>query len=374
MAGIYIHIPFCKSRCIYCDFYSTTGMVNKFADRYASAIKKEFELRRNELGDDKIQTIYLGGGTPSFFPQVLIDKIIRPIDRTNVEEFTIEVNPDDITPDYCRQLQKSGINRVSMGVQSFNDNELRLINRRHSATDAICAIKLLKESGVDNISIDLIYGLPQQTFDSWRKSIDIAVSLNLKHISAYSLTYEQGTPLWKMREQGIVNEIDEELSIEMYNHLVKVLSDCGFEHYEISNFALPCFRSRHNSAYWDFTPYLGLGAAAHSFDGNVRRFNPNNIETYLKKIENGGTAFITEQTEWWEKYDEMIMVRLRTAEGVNANQIKATFGKSVYDTFINKAKELVSKNQLITDGTTYRISPSAIMLADSIILHLMHDN
>ena len=273
MAGVYVHIPFCASRCSYCDFFSTLQLEQTGA-AYVEAVIAEARLRRDELQGEAVRTLYLGGGTPSQLPVPLLARLVEGLRGVfgfqDLEEFTVEANPDDVTPSWCAALPPLGVNRVSMGVQSFEDGILRLIGRCHTAQQAVQAVNNLRQSGIDNISVDLIYGLPGQTISSWTDTVKQALDLEPQHISAYGLTYEEGTRLWRQRERGEVIEVPEEQCLEMYRILVGCLKSAGYEHYEISNFALPGFHSRHNSSYWNDTPYLGLGAAAHSYDGKIR--------------------------------------------------------------------------------------------------------
>ena len=329
MAGLYVHIPFCGSRCSYCDFFSTLKLADE-GQRYVEAIIAEARLRRDELRGEPLRTLYLGGGTPSLLPLPLLSQLVDglrdALDLTGIEEFTIEANPDDVTPEWCSALPSLGVNRVSMGVQTFEDHILRFIGRRHTAAQVVRAIADLRGVGIDNLSIDLIYGLPGQTPDTWVHTVEQAIALEPSHISAYGLTYEEGTRLWWQRERGEVQEVPEEVCIEMYHELVKRLHDAGFEHYEISNFALPGYHSRHNSSYWDETPYLGLGAAAHSYDGNVRRSNPCDLHQYVARINAGMPACEQEEMTRWERYDERVMLGLRTARGVDAERLREDFG------------------------------------------------
>ncbi|MBO4721549.1 MAG: radical SAM family heme chaperone HemW [Muribaculaceae bacterium] len=396
MAGIYIHIPYCKSKCIYCDFYSTP--VVETMEQYVHSLLCEAKLRREEIvnsSPSKIEgaggsmpsqsndrsiipqftTLYLGGGTPSVMPVELLSALINGLseifDLSLVEEFTIEVNPDDVTREYVEELRQLGVNRVSMGVQSFNDGDLLTINRRHSAQQAIDAVDAIKEAGISNVSIDLIYGLPGQTLDSWQHNVEQAIGLNVQHISAYNLGYEPRTRLWVMREQGKVQEVSDDDCIAMHDILVIMLKEAGFEHYEISNFARPGYRSRHNSSYWNFTPYLGLGAAAHSFDGNVRRYNPSSIKEYLEKLSNGLPAFIEENLEWWERYDEEVMVRLRMSDGLDTKLIAQRYGDKVSNHLIKQSQQFIGQGLLRVKGNSLILTPSGVMMSDNIIRNLM---
>lgn len=264
--GVYIHIPFCKSRCVYCDFYSTTQS-EQSKDLFIEALANEVKARAHFFDNNTIDTLYLGGGTPSTLGAESLSDIFNIVKDNFVlkpeAEVTIEVNPDDVTPTFADHLTKTGVNRVSMGVQTFNDDHLSFLHRRHSANQAISAIKTLRNAGIANISIDLIYGLPGQTLEQWQKDLDTAFSQNISHLSAYALIYEEGTALYNMREKGLVAEADEELSLEMFSALMNKAREAGFLHYEISNFSLPDLHSRHNSGYWNGMHYLGLGPGAH---------------------------------------------------------------------------------------------------------------
>ena len=375
MAGIYVHIPFCASRCAYCDFFSTLKL-EQAGTHYVEALIAEARLRRDELRGEAIRTLYLGGGTPSQLPLPLLEHLVEGLrstfDLTAVEEFTVEANPDDVTPQWCAALPALGVNRVSMGVQSFEDDILQAIGRRHTAQQAVDAVSRLRAAGIHNISIDLIYGLPGQTVASWTQSVRQAVVLEPQHISAYGLTYEEGTRLWLQRERGEVIEVPEDQCLEMYCILVDELQTAGYEHYEISNFALPGYYSRHNSSYWNDTPYLGLGAAAHSYDGTVRRYNPNDLKGYIDKIMAGETAYQQEELTRWERYDERVMLGLRTARGVDADRLRADFGDEAWRHFTKEARPHITAGNLrVTDDRRYILTRNGIMLSDAIIRDLM---
>ncbi len=346
-------------------------------EQYVHSLLCEANLRQEEVAHSPITTLYMGGGTPSVLAVELVTELVNGLhelfDLSRLEEFTIEVNPDDVSPHYITALGQLGINRVSMGVQSFNDNELRAINRRHSSQQAIEAVRAIQDAGIDNVSIDLIYGLPEQSLDSWKNNVEQAISLNVRHISAYCLSYERGTRLWVMREQGKVQEASDELCVAMHNTLVSKLRQAGFEHYEISNFAKPGYRSRHNSSYWNFTPYLGLGAAAHSFDGTNRRFNPSSIKQYIKALSENRTVFTKEELEWWERHDEEVMVRLRTSDGLDTTVIAKHYGRNASDTLLRKAQPFINQGFLNLNGTTLTLTPQGVMMSDHIIRTLMWD-
>lgn len=377
MAGLYIHIPFCESKCIYCDFYSMANN-NHLIDKYIDALLVEAAQRKNELNSETITTVYLGGGTPSLLSITQLSKLVNGLkkvfDFSDVEEFTIEVNPDDVTADYIQQAKSLGINRVSMGVQSFSDEDLRFINRRHTAKQATDAIHIIKEAGINNISIDLIYGIPGQNIKIWKNNVDTAISLLVQHISAYTLMYEEGTRLSVMRSLGIITEVDDDVVTAMYDYLVAQLKSNGYIHYEISNFALRGFHSRHNSSYWNLTPYLGLGVAAHSFDGTVRRFNPSNLKKYLDALGEGKLFVEVENITQAERYDEYVMLRLRTADGIDADELTHRLGEEYYQFFIEKAKLLVREGSLINENGRYYIPENHIMVSDNITCDLLWDD
>ena len=330
MAGIYIHIPFCKSRCIYCGFYSTTSL--ELRQRYVEAICREMEIRneRSEI----IDTVYLGGGTPSQLTIeqlrqlfIYINKVypLTPNISPLTPEITIEVNPDDVTIEFAVALKQLPINRVSMGIQTFNDQRLQFLHRRHTTQQALTAVDTLRQAGFQNISIDLMYGFPGETLSDWEADIDAALALKVEHLSAYCLMIEEGTPL----RQWITNNgqwiMDEELERTMYEMLIDKLTAAGYEHYEISNFARKGFRSRHNSSYWNGTPYIGLGAAAHSYDGRSRSWNVADINTYIKGIEQGKRIFEEELLDDDTRYNDTITVALRTKEGIDLSLLSKKY-------------------------------------------------
>ncbi|MBR1544196.1 MAG: radical SAM family heme chaperone HemW [Muribaculaceae bacterium] len=376
MAGLYIHIPFCKKRCIYCDFYSTNRL--DLTDRYVTAVVEEASLRHHELGAaDTIRTIYLGGGTPSQLTPgqlgTITDGVGRWLNLSEVVEFTVEVNPDDVTGDYVKSLVGLGVNRISMGVQSFNDTELATINRRHDAKCAITAYDTIREAGIQNVSIDLIYGLPGQDPVSLSASVEQALKLRPEHISAYNLTYEEGTVLWKKRLSGEVTEADEDLCVEMYRLIVRRLKEAGYEHYEISNYALPGYRSRHNSSYWNHTPYIGLGAAAHSFDGSVRRSNPADLMAYINAVEQGRLPFAEEIITTEERYDEDVMVALRTTDGLDIEKIGEKYGDKVKASLQAKACKYLESGIMQKNHGRIFLTDEGMLLSDAVIQDLMWD-
>lgn len=321
MAGIYVHIPFCKKRCLYCDFFSTTLLERRKA--YVDALLREIAARKEEAG--AIHTIYLGGGTPSTLDAEDIQRILRAIGTEQATEITMELNPGDATETYLKQIRAAGINRLSIGIQSFQDELLTLIGRRHTAAQALTAVSMAQQAGFDNLSIDLMYALPTQTMEQWKADIETALRLNVQHISSYGLMYEEGTALTRQMESGQLQAIDEDTENAMYDYLCERLQEAGFVHYEVSNFALPGYEAQHNSNYWNGTPYVGIGAGAHNYIGVERSWNPDDLETYIRGDFQRASETLTER----DCYNERIMLGLRTAKGVAKQDIRADISKYV---------------------------------------------
>ena len=372
MAGIYIHIPFCRSRCIYCGFYSTTLMGMR--ERYTDAVCREMELRRGYI-DEPFSTIYLGGGTPSQLDAVSIEKlflyIYKVFDVCPDAEITMECNPDDVTPELAGLLGRMPVNRISMGAQTFSDERLKFLHRRHNASDVGRAVSLLREAGIANISIDLMFGFPEETPAEWHNDIETALRLGVEHISAYSLMYEEGTALWKMLTQGSVKEADEEVSLAMYEDLTASLTASGYEHYEISNFARPEFRSRHNSSYWQQVPYIGLGAAAHSFDIKSRQWNTSDLHRYISSIENGTIPMERETLDCDTTFNDIITTALRTAEGISLSMTEARLGKRYKETLLACAEKHIGRGLLEISQGNLKLTEKGIFVSDMIMSDLM---
>lgn len=372
MAGIYIHIPFCKSRCIYCGFYSTTLL--DLRKKYINAVCREMELRKNYIREP-FSTIYLGGGTPSLLDEAELTKLflyinnVYDVDRN--AEITMECNPDDITPKFTNMLSHLPINRVSMGAQTFAGSRLRLLHRRHNSDEVKHAVKLLREAGIKNISIDLMFGFPDESLSQWKEDISAALALNVEHISAYSLMYEEDTPLWKMLDTGKVKEIDEELSLTMFKELVCQLTDAGYEHYEISNFARPGYRSRHNSSYWHQVPYIGLGAAAHSFDLNSRQWNVADLKLYIEEINNGIIPMEREELDNDTTFNDIITTALRTSDGIDLNAMETRLGKRYRNTLISAAGKHLEQGLLEIRHDRLRLTSEGIFISDMVMSDLM---
>lgn len=319
MAGIYVHIPFCKSRCKYCDFFSTTHLEKQ--SQYVDALLVEWESRRHELDED-IQTIYIGGGTPSALDSETLYRIVQCYSELHPQEFTLEANPGDITAEKVQVWRAMGINRLSIGIQSFDDGLLQLIGRRHTAAQAQQAVSIAQAAGFDNISIDLMYALPTQTMEQWQHDVAKALQLGVQHISTYGLIYEQGTVLTTLLEQGAIEVVDEDTEMQMYDYLVDKLTANGFEHYEVSNFALSNYKSKHNSNYWNETPYIGLGAGAHSYNGKARKWNISNIDTYIEQAMAHNLQPEQEILTESDCHTERVMLGLRTNQGIAINEIR----------------------------------------------------
>lgn len=319
MAGLYVHIPFCKKRCLYCDFFSTTMLERR--EEYVQALLKEIEQRKDEAGDP-IRTIYIGGGTPSTLEARDIQRILDTIGTRDAEEITMELNPGDATPAYMQAIRTAGINRLSIGIQSFKDNLLFFIGRRHTAQQAIDAVRMAQEAGFDNLSIDLIYALPTQTMNQWKEDIETALSLHIQHISTYGLMYEEGTALTRQLEAGLIEPVDEETENAMYDTLCERLTKAGFVHYEVSNFALPGREAKHNSNYWNGTQYIGIGAGAHSYIGRTRSWNPDDLDAYIRGIKEGSLQREHETLTDKDLYNERMMLGLRTHKGVLRSEIR----------------------------------------------------
>ncbi|MDO4180862.1 MAG: radical SAM family heme chaperone HemW [Bacteroidales bacterium] len=373
MAGIYLHIPFCKRRCIYCDFFSTTHSERKSA--YVHALCRELEMRKDYAEGEEIETIYLGGGTPSQLNREELEQIfhiIYKVYRVSPDaEITIEANPDDLTPEYICMLRALPINRLSMGIQTFREDTLQLLRRRHTAEQAIRAFRSCREAGFANISIDLMYGLPHETLSSWQADLEQAIALRPEHISAYHLIYEEGTPLWDLREQHRVEEADEELSVSLFDMLINRLSQAGYEHYEISNFCLPGLHSRHNSSYWTGKKYIGCGASAHSYNGVSRQWNAASLEDYIRGIENGDPTFELEEEDLFTRYNDFVITRIRTRWGMPLPQLLTDYGKELHDYCMRMASPHLQQGTLEIAGDTLRLTRKGIFISDGIMSDLL---
>ncbi|MBF1394124.1 MAG: radical SAM family heme chaperone HemW [Prevotella histicola] len=413
MFGLYIHIPFCASRCIYCGFYSTTSARKKgerlsVEEQYVNALCHEMELRM-EKDDDMfgrkmtgLSSIYLGGGTPSLLSFNSLQKIFQTIDKVyhiGLEwikedntcstaipiEITMECNPDDVTEEFAQNLRSLPINRISMGAQTFSDERLHFLHRRHTADEVKNAVKRLRGIGIKNISVDLMFGFPNETLEEWNDDIERLLALDIEHISAYSLMYEKGTPLFRLLQEGKVKEIDEELYRQMYDTLIDRLAKAGYEQYEISNFAKldvqspkfniqtskskiqSLYRSQHNSSYWQNIPYIGIGAAAHSYGNGKRSWNVADIKAYITAIQKNRLPFEEEIIDADTHYNDIIMTALRTCEGIDLSILPAEYRTYL----IRLAKPFQQQGLLKEDNGKLHLTRNGIYVSDSIMSDLM---
>ena len=376
LAGIYIHIPFCKSRCKYCDFFSTThlekqaqyvqALLVEIQDRL-SIPNTQYPITNNQYpianNQYPISTIYIGGGTPSTLQVEHLRAIVEAIRREakgERQEITLEANPGDITQEKARAWRNMGINRLSIGIQSFEDELLQLIGRRHNAEQARQAVAIAQAAGFDNISIDLMYALPSQTMQQWQHGVAQALQLNVQHISTYGLIYEEGTALTTLLDHGVVEAVDEETEMQMYDYLVEQLTANGYIHYEVSNFALPNCESKHNSSYWNDTPYIGLGAGAHSYNGQQRQWNISDLDTYIQQANAHQLQPQIEQLTDEQRHIERIMLGLRTRHGVAANEIP-----------MHKAQGYINRGLLSTQGNRIVATTQGYHILNTIIEDLL---
>lgn len=373
MAGIYLHIPFCRKRCHYCDFFKSTDLTQKA--RLLGGLKKELQIRAGELDSEEINTIYFGGGTPSV---LLIDELKDLLNTIGQHytvgenaEITIEANPDDLTQAILSALRQIGFNRISMGIQSFSETDLKLMNRRHGVMQALQSVKWAKRAGFENISIDLIYGLPNQTIEEWERNVRIAVELEVQHISAYNLTYHEGTVFYEQLKKGVLKELPDELSLQQIEMLIQILKEAGFEHYEISNFCQSGLYSQHNSSYWKSKKYLGIGPSAHSYDLVSRRWNVSSIPKYLDALEKDQCYFEAEILTEQDRYNDFIITGLRTIWGISEGTIQNSFS-SLYFTHFQQLKEkYLRTGHLLSTFDTVCISPKGLFISDKIMADFM---
>lgn len=373
MAGVYLHVPFCKKKCSYCDFFSVGQ--GKMDIPFADLVLSELKLRSSNISDKVVKTIYFGGGTPSLLPASDIQKIILGLhDFFNVDlnaEITIEVNPDDVTKGLAQQYKDIGVNRVSIGVQSFNDDELDFLGRRHDAKASIEAIRIFKDVGISNISIDLVYGLPNSTLSSWEQTLAMALDLDVQHLSCYHLTYEEGTPLTRMVAKGYIVPLDEDVSKAQFDLLRYMTAANGFIHYEISNLAKPGFISKHNSGYWLNEEYLGLGPSAHSYNRAIRWWNPASITEWKNVIENNILKLNKEDIDDVTRFNEMLITRLRTIWGINLKEIANGFSNEINNHLRNKIIPLIGSKKLALENNVIFIPPEHFLISDSIVSELL---
>lgn len=381
MSGIYLHIPFCKSKCAYCNFFSL--VTEKKMDDYVSALKKEIINRKSYLGDDVVKTIYFGGGTPSLLPIKYVEEILELLhENYNIisnPEVTLEINPDTIDKDKMMALKHLGVNRMSVGIQSFNDDDLRYLGRRHDSRHALQVLDDLSGVGFDRITLDLIYGMPTLTEEKWNHNLDIFFSTGISHLSAYALTVEPKTILGQKIEKEELQEVSEEDTIRHYNILVERTKENGFEHYEISNFAKEGCRSQHNSIYWQDVKYLGLGPSAHSYDGNSRQWNVSNLTKYIQFVNSDtdldtdtdmGRYYEREILSKEDKYNEYVMTSLRTSWGCNIDKIERDYGKSYAHNFLKNIKKYLDSGIMLMKDNSFILTDEGMLFADGVAADL----
>lgn len=375
MAGIYIHIPFCRQACHYCDFHFSTSMKNR--DAMVEALAKEISIRKNELGNEIIETIYFGGGTPSVLSNeqiaFLIDAVYSNNTVTNSPEITLEANPDDLSAERIIELSKSKINRLSIGIQSFFDEDLKMMNRAHNATDAKLCLEIATQY-FDNISIDLIYGIPGMSNERWLQNVNKALNTGVPHISAYALTVEEKTALHKMVKTGAVASPKDEAAQEHFNLLTYRLEENGFIHYELSNFGKQNYFSQNNTAYWLGKKYIGIGPSAHSYDGISRSWNIANNTLYLKAITSGDLPLEREKLSAADRYNEYIMTGLRTIWGVSLVKINDDFGKDFSDYLLKESVKYINQGLLELKDNTLKTTSAGKFLTDGIASDLFFLN
>lgn len=375
MSGIYIHIPFCKQACHYCDFHFSTQLGKKEA--MLLAIKKEIELRKDEFKHDTVETIYFGGGTPSVLTTIEIETLIKSVQENykvvEIPEITLEANPDDLTDDKIIELSKSTINRLSIGIQSFFDEDLKLMNRAHSSDEAVKSLSKATHY-FDNISIDLIYGIPGMDNNRWKANIEKALSFELPHISSYALTVEPKTALKKFIEKGIVANVDDEQAQEQFNILLDILEKDGYVNYEISNFGKEDYFSKNNTSYWQGKKYMGIGPSAHSFDGQNRSWNIRNNPKYIKALQESVLPMETETLSKTDRYNEYVMTGLRTIWGVSLKKIELDFGQIYLDYLNKQAKKHLEKHLLFMDNGKLLATKKGKFLIDGIASDLFMIN
>ncbi|WP_396632284.1 radical SAM family heme chaperone HemW [Maribacter sp. R86514] len=371
MSGIYIHIPFCKQACHYCDFHFSTTMGKKAA--MVNALCKELGLRKKEFKGEQVATIYFGGGTPSVLETEEIEQLIEAVREhyhvVDNPEITLEANPDDLSEEKILQLADSPINRLSIGIQSFFEEDLKLMNRAHNALEAEKCLQLASEH-FDNISIDLIYGMPNMTLERWKRNIDKALGFNIPHISSYALTVEPKTALAKFVEDGLITPATDEETQEHFNLLNETLLGEGFDCYEISNFGKPGYYSKNNSAYWQQKKYIGIGPSAHSFDGVRRGWNINNNPKYIKSIAQNILPMEVEILSSTDKYNEYVMTGLRTIWGVSLTRISTEFGSQYKEYALMQADKFIEEHLLFVDGDILKTTKKGMFLADGIAADL----
>ena len=373
MAGIYIHIPFCRLKCYYCDFYKTVN--TSLTDKFIKALEKEIIQRKNYLDNEKVETIYFGGGTPSVLTKTeltgILDFLKLNFNISPTAEITFEANPDDLSAEYLQEIYQAGVRRLSIGIQSLQNEFLKKMNRRHDAKQAVEAVKNAANTGFNDISVDLIYGLPGLTSAQWKADLEKVFKLPVQHLSAYHLTYHKGTPFYTWLKKGTLKALNEEESILQFQLLIKMANENSFEQYEISNFARDQKYSKHNSSYWTGVKYLGLGPSAHSFNGISRSWNVSHIESYIKAVEAGVSYSETEILTENNKYNEFVLTRIRTKWGVSADETKTVFGTEKAEWFQKNIEKYVMTGLVKEQSGIFTLTEKGMFVSDDIMANLM---
>lgn len=373
MAGIYIHIPFCKSFCGYCDFYSITD--NSLMDDLVQSVIREASLRSSYLEGETVETLYFGGGTPSLLGPAATARLISELKRnfpiSDDPEITFEINPDDVYEGMFGELKKAGINRISLGVQSWDDKRLRYLGRRHDSAQSARALEMVFREGIKNVSVDLIYGVPGMTTADLKADLEKTFTFPVTHLSAYHLTVEEGTRFGRMKKAGKLKETDEEISASMFSLLGRICGEHGFMHYEISNFAREGYISRHNSSYWKQVAYLGLGPSAHSFDGRSRQWNVSDVRKYIKAISNGEIPCEREDLDRITVFNEYVMTSLRTMWGIDLTHVEEFYDKELHDYLVNLSGKYIRYGLMKREKNTLVLTDQGRMISDNIIAELL---
>lgn len=375
MAALYFHIPFCPSKCAYCNFFSTAG--SKHVEGFSAMLTEELALRQDYLGTAEVHSIYFGGGTPSVLPVADIDRIIavaRKLFRIAPEaEITLEANPDHLSSEYIYNLYQTGVNRISVGIQSLDDEALQYLGRSHDAKTAVQALEILQKGPIRELSVDLIFGVPGRTAEVLGQELEFLISRGIPHISAYALTVEEKTPLWKFIQRGKRAAPSESQVAEEFLYIMEGMQNAGYEHYEISNYCLPGHHSRHNSSYWDGTPYLGVGPSAHSFDGQSRQWNVASLEQYLDGIRNGRPLFEKEVLTDIQRLNEYIMTSLRTSRGMDLDVIRSSFGEPAAGSVERELIAFIRQEWVVQRGPVAFLTQQGNLFADRIAAALFQE-
>lgn len=376
MSGIYIHVPFCRSKCAYCNFFSL--VTEKKINDFVTSLKREIVSRKNYLSGEKVETIYFGGGTPSLLPTNYVGEILeilnKNFDIVSKPEITLEANPDTINRDQLLSLKRLGINRISIGIQSFHDDDLKYLGRKHDSRHALQIVDDLKSVDFDKLTLDLIYGIPTLTEEKWNKNLDIFFSTEISHLSAYALTVEPKTILGQKIEKGDLQDVNEEKTIRHYEILIEKTKENGFEHYEISNFAKEGFYSQHNSIYWKDVSYLGLGPSAHSYDRKSRQWNVANLTQYINTDFDTDTDFFEKEILTKnDKFNEYVMTSLRTSWGCDVEKIELDYGISYKNHFLKNVKNYLDKGIMLKNNNSYILTDNGMLLADGIASEIFVD-